>query len=255
MRNPPILAHSFHLDWSDHMISDKNYHEELFFKAKMEKGYHSFFVSSLQQDEIGLSDLKERSEKAERAGGDTNDDKKYWLANATGFNFSSGGRLGSINNTTCTLIANRIFLGCEQMLAQAKMPGERLIAYIWRARELEITHQLPDGNGRTAITTLIKSIADDKDLPNYIPENPNILDCQSPEAILRQVYSGMVRFKVLSGESVENMISVEELIDQAKIRGLTWGVVHARAELSDEQIKKLVAEDRKEVAGAHTQTS
>lgn len=237
LNNPPIFHHHLYLNWRDDDFT------EAFFQAKMSPESRSFEVSVHLQDKIGLDDLRDRVKKANKAIHKDKNDEEYWLAHATGFTFTEY-QLGSKTTTTCTLIANRIFLGCEQMLTQAKTPGERLMAYIWRARELEVTHQLPDGNGRTSIATLIKAIAEDKDLPNYIPENPNILDFQAPEAILRQVYSGMVRFKALSQERSEKMIGVEKLIDQAKVRGQSWEVVHKRAQLPKDLIKKLVEEDR-----------
>lgn len=243
MRNPPILHHKIHLEWKDAWLCDKK-GLEAFFETKMVNRAQGFNISYSIQDPIGLSDVKGRTDKVNEAKKDTKEDKQYWITNATGF-YLSDDRLEANTKTSHALIMNRIFLGRDQMLNQSKTPGERLMAYIWAARELELTHQLPDGNGRTSISTLIKWIAEDKELPNYIPENPNILDFQSPEAILRQVYSGMLRFKELSYENTAVMIDVETLVDQAGVRNQNWNIVHGRAELPDEIISKLVAEDRK----------
>ena len=244
MQNPPILKNSFNL-WSAITKDDR----KVFFTCKADKGRHSFDAAHWKNDAIGSGDIEKRSSIREQAeeclklSKGEGEIKDYWLAHATGFK-KLGNDLGSCVNTTNTLIFQRIFLGLAQILEKAKTPGERLIGYIWGARELEVTHQLEDGNGRTSIHFLIKCIADDADLPFYIPDDPNILDQQGPEALLRDIHSGMVRFKEFSGRKSKEVINVETLIDQAAVRGQSWDVVHRRAELSIDLISKLVAEDK-----------
>lgn len=164
--------------------------------------------------------------------------------NSTGFQFLWGHEIYATTITRPGIITSRIFLGLEKILKSAQTPGERLIAYIWAARELEVTHQLEDGNGRTSIATLVKWIFEDPELSPYMPEDPNILDQQGPEQLIRDIHSGMCRFQTLSGKNTEDLISVEDLIDQAGVRGQGWDVIHERASLPDNIVSKLVAEDR-----------
>lgn len=103
---------------------------------------------------------------------------------------------------------------------------------------------MEDGNGRMSNTCLIKWIADDLELPLYMPENPNILDQQGLEALLRDIYSGMRRFQSFSEDKSKSFPNVETLIDQAKIRGLSWDVIHQGAKLPAQIISRLVSEDK-----------
>ena len=223
--NPPVMKGDRFLTDDSHSLDNR--HE--FFAARMvgmiEHPGLGFDGSNWKQDSIGIADLEQRTAaykeaiKRLEASGSSATDEDYWITNATGFKREFGYQISAVTNTSTTIIAQRIVLGREEILAKARTPGERLIAYIWAARELEITHQLDDGNGRSSITTLIKWIADDPELPNYIPEDPNILDQQGPEQLLRDVYSGMRRFKDLSKENLDDMVDVETLIDQAGVRG------------------------------------
>lgn len=217
------------------------------FSPKMVDRGQRFDTQPWSQDEIGIQDLVERTqihlEAHQRIQKGEMNVRDYWLANATGFEYHSYGSLGLVCRTTPTIITNRIFYGLHQMVNQATSPGERLIAYIWAARELEVCHLFGDGNGRTAICALINWIAADDELPLYIPEDPNILDMQGPEKLIRDIHSGMVRAAELAGKQKSDIITVDELLDQAGVRGESWNVVHKRAELAEETIRDLVDKD------------
>lgn len=239
-RDPPVMRR-----WGG--LTDPEF-PNLFFNTKPKMNNQGFDPSSLKQDPLGISDLKERTLACREAEEIVaRKDKEvsegvYWIANATGFSYNTI-MLWASMNTSHTIIFQRIFLGLEQLLQKASSPGERLIAYIWAARELEITHQMEDANGRTSITSLIKWIAEDPELPIYLPEDPNILDCQGPEALIRDVHSGMRRFQSLSGNNPDNIVSVDILLDQSGVKGQPWDFVHQRAQLPEKTIAKLVAED------------
>lgn len=243
--NPPVMKM-----WQGITEAHSYPHQRVFFNAKACIAGQKFDHTKLvRQDAIGIADLEERSTscqnaaKLEKTAEGSSDTKNYWMANALGFYYSPY-YLSAHVGTGHEIVFQRIFLGLEQMLRGATTPGERLIAYIWAARELEITHQMEDGNGRTSITSLIKWIAEDPELPFYLPEDPNILDLQSPETIIRDVHSGMRRFQSLCGGEPDNLIDVDLLIEQAGVKGASWNVVHERAELPEKAIEQLVAEDK-----------
>jgi len=242
-RNPPVMKDTRGFQWdSNSLVKDEG---NIFFTAKMVNKGQSFDGRSWKRDDIGLDDLETRTkayEEAKQRGPITDDD--YWTINATGFEYKFGYEIYAVTNTTPSLITSRISHGLQTLLDKAKTPGERLIAYIWAARELELTHQLEDGNGRTSIATLVKRIIDDKDLPPYMPEDPNILDQQGPEQLIRDIHSGMCRFQALSGKNPSEIISVDELIDQAGVRGQKWDIIHERGKLDSSLISKLVEEDK-----------
>jgi len=54
--------------------------------------------------------------------------------------------------------------------------------------------------------------------------------------------------RCVSKGNSDGLINIETLLEQAKVKGQTWDVVHQRAELSKEQLKNLVEEDKKYVA-------
>lgn len=255
MRNPPIMKHAIQIH-NDLMANEINKNEtHYFFSNKMTSDPGKFNASLWKYDCMGVEDLEKRSKAQINAEEriDLSDvkvtDEEYFLANATGFR-KCGVFIYGLTKTTSNIIAQRIFLGLENILELSKTPGERLIAYIWAARELEVTHQLDDGNGRTSIAFLINRIANDSDLPMYIPQDPNILDQQAPEALLRDIHQGMRHFVELSHGNPDSVIDVETLLNQAGVKGQTWDVVHQRAKLSKEQVKRLVEEDKKAIANA-----
>ena len=219
-----------------------------FFNTKPAEKLQGFDPSKMKSDSVGITDLVERSlarQKGETRGKEEEEGISpgvYWIANATGFDYQKFW-LASRTNSSHKIIFQRIFLGLEQMLRNATTPGQRLIAYIWAARELEITHQMEDANGRASITSLIKWIADDPQLPIYMPEDPNILDLQGPEALIKEVYSGMRRFQTLCGKDPNSIMSLDILLNQAGVRDQAWAAVHQRAQLPDAMIAKLVADD------------
>lgn len=233
---------------NDNAIKGSMVADQVHFRAKMSDRRQNFDTRQWIKDEIGIQDLKDRTEIQSEMHKKTQSaevsDKDYWIANTTGFEYKHE-NIWHLCRTTPTIISDRIFLGLHQMVHEAKSPGERLIAYIWAARELEICHLFGDGNGRMAIVALINWIFADPDLSLYIPEDPNILDMQAPEKLICDIHSGMVRAAELSGKQRDAIIPVEELIRQAGVKGQSWNVVHKRAELSEEVIKTLVEKDKK----------
>lgn len=248
--DPPIHKSDFAIQQKDVKERIESTERERFEAKMVDKGQH-FETKPWINDEIGKKDLAKRTqsekEALERMKSANTSFKDYWLANATGFEFFDYGCIWHKCGTTHSIISNRIFYGLHQMVNAAKTPGERLIAYIWTARELEVCHLMEDGNGRTAIYALINWIAEDEDLPLYLPEDPNILDLQGPEKLMRDIHSGMVRAAELSGKQKSDIASVDTLLDQAGIRGKDWDVVHKRAELPEEIIEFLVDEDKKSI--------
>lgn len=235
-RNPAVLKDERPL--ITHSLCERD-----LFKLGIATGYRSYRWDMWKHDALGIEDLKDRSELKKAAEERINkksskDLQDLWLAYSTSFTIA-GGSL-SIDVEKPNVVTGRIFHGLEQMLAASGTPGERLIAYIWAARELEINHLLEDGNGRASISALIKWIADDKDLPIYMPEDPNILDGQGPEAIIRDVHSGMIRYWKLSGGQSLPVPSADELVSQANVQGKSWSIVHKRAMLPIEVIHQLL---------------
>ena len=263
--NPPVMKDARFLKNFHKTAEDlKCNYDNFFFSHEMINKGQSYDGSDWKSDSVGKADLAQRTHIYEETmahltsqhgagngrGGrnywkpNEYTEQEYWIANATGFTYSAQGSISAITHTTSDIIASRIFLGLEQVLKNAHTPGERLIGYIWASRELEITHQLEDGNGRTSIAACIKWILEDKELPPYIPEDPNIFDQQGPEQLMRDIFSGMCRLCSLTGNDPAKLIDVEALIDQAGVRGQSWDVIHNRAKLPDDIISRLVAADK-----------
>lgn len=145
----------------------------------------SYSFTPLDSDPVGIMDLQRRK----RYGGkQKNVMSTYYLFYPNEY-MSSTGNIVERKNLSDTL-----FRLTKQYLSGSRNRLERLMAYLWLARELEVNHLFADANGRSSNFALIAMIAKDKDLPMLMFEDPNVLDANGPEKLLVRALQGMENF-------------------------------------------------------------
>ena len=151
-------------------------------------------VRDLDNDPVGMKDLLERGPHR----------KKWEELNYYGFAlvFFGDGYVvwhpsKEKSRFTAENIVDRIFEHFNNAIKNwqgKEFRAQRLLAYAWLARELEIAHVFPDGNGRSSNLAFISMVAGDDDLPMVLFEDPNVLDCNSPEKLCYRIFEGMENF-------------------------------------------------------------
>ncbi len=137
---------------------------------------------------------------------------------------------------------NKLFSGYQSLLSQAQDNADKLIAYLWLVRELEIHHFFADGNGRSAMLAL-QSMACSKIAKGIFPMlfyDPNVLDANGPEKLCLRAIEAMTHLITIS-PSLQNkrsntyqseLLQLKQTVIK-KFHNQPWGIIHARTGLKD----------------------
>ncbi|HXW53756.1 MAG TPA: hypothetical protein VEL47_06600 [Myxococcota bacterium] len=209
----------------------------------LEKGYSSRLVAygfdGLDSDEKGVRDLWEQQSFFEKRSGDR---KNTYVSEG------DSGRTSAIVDPVWKKIAQtnpsdqrfvqaaELFCRLRKFLTGNPSVPERLMAYLWLARELEINHFFSDANGRASNFELLSMIAKDPDLPMLMFENPNVLDVNGPEKLLVRVLQGMDNF-------TKNGQAREFELNNNKMRLQDEKFTDSKVEALRVQLMKFLADD------------
>lgn len=203
LSNKPIII-------SKHIRDDKN----LLF---------GFSIAHYTKDDLGIQDLKNKRQK--------------WLL--------FGDNMVTLLKKTTQELEDRlkdIFEGFHQLLNISHDKADKLMAFLWLARELEIHHFFHDANGRVTIIILLSACASDPEIFPMFFFDPNILDGNSPASLSLLAIEAMqnaVQMYNVSNQSIELLHSIEEfkILCVEKFHDKAWPFIHSKTGLDNIYIK------------------
>lgn len=142
-------------------------------------------------DEEGLQDLQERSKNSLFFHLDT----KATIGKGS-FRIDSE-KLSKEQNISKM---QSLFTHHQKLIAQSQNKGQRLVAHLWLARELELHHHFCDGNGRSSDKLLLSLLANDPELSMILYDSDlNYMDGNGPIGFIQRILSAMHCFNKTCG--------------------------------------------------------
>ena len=134
-------------------------------------------IKKQDQDPIGIEDLKTRS-------------------GASSYTFDPNRQLVEYEDGKETTKRNDlVFESFNKLLPKVTSRAQKLLLFLWTARELELEHIFDDANGRGSQLIFLSLVLGEDDLPPFLFPNPNVFDANGPESLIYRYLEGCVNFR------------------------------------------------------------
>lgn len=137
------------------------------------------YSADLDQDPMGIEDLKTRS-------------------GAQSYTFDPHSKRVEYSNSKDNETSSRndlVFDRFNQLLPTMTGRAQKLLLFLWTARELELEHIFDDANGRGSHLDFLSMLLGEDDLPPFLFPNANVLDANGPESLVYRYLEGCVNFQ------------------------------------------------------------
>ena len=136
-----------------------------------------FLLKFEDKDPIGIEDLITRETTRE-------------------YTFDKDKQLVLYSNGNSTARRNDYVFGSfNRLLPTMTSRAQKLLLFLWTARELELEHIFFDANGRGSHLIFLSLVLGEDDLPPFLFPNPNVFDANGPESLIYRYLEGCVNFR------------------------------------------------------------